>query len=359
MRGFASLVLVLTLAGRSVAQDSTVVIREQSRNGARSRDTTIVIRRDRMLQLARPVNGELRLTLERNLDAARRSGDLARRTLQAFEARPRLGINVDLNARESDKYGAFVTAVTPGGPADKGGIRSGDIITRIGGKSLTSADSIRREASQSVPGLRLIEVVARLAPGKRVEIELRRGSDTRKVTVLPADDDGMAFYAEGMANDVAPHIAGMAATTAPRWVGGSPRGSAAGGAMIAPRLGAVTFDEAPFEARLFETMARGANGNRVSLFNAFGGPLADLELAPLNDKLGSYFGVSEGVLVIDVPEKENLGLIPGDVITAIDGRKVTSPTQLTRVLRTYDPGEEFKIQITRQKRAETLTAKLP
>lgn len=319
MRGFASLVLVLTLAGRSVAQDSAVVIREQSRNNARSRDTTIVIGRDRMLQLARPVNGELRLTLERHLEATRQSGDLARRTLQAFEARPRLGINVDLNARESDKYGAFVTAVTPGGPADKGGIRSGDIITRIGGKSLTSADSIRREASQSVPGLRLVEGVARLAPGKRVEFELRRGSDTRKVTVLPADDDGMAFYAEGMANDVAPRLSGLMATTAPRWVGGT----------------------------------------RLALFNAFGGPLADLELAPLNDKLGSYFGVSEGVLVIDVPVKENLGLLPGDVISAIDGRKVTSPTQLTRVLRTYDPGEEFKIQITRQKHAETLAAKLP
>lgn len=314
MRGLASLVLVLTLAGRSVAQDSAVVIRDQSRNNARSRDTTIVIGRDRMLQLARPVNGESRLALERHLEATRRSGDLARRTLQLFEARPRLGINVDLNARESDKYGAFVTAVTPGGPADKGGIRSGDIITRIGGKSLTSADLIRREASQSVPGLRLVEVVARLAPGKRVEFELRRGSDTRKVTVLPADDDGMAFYAEGMANDVATRLSGLRATTAPRWVG---------------------------------------------VFNAFGGPLADLELAPLNDKLGSYFGVSEGVLVIDVPEKENLGLLPGDVISAIDGRKVTSPTQLTRVLRTYDPGEEFKIQITRQKHAETLTAKLP
>ena len=35
-----------------------------------------------------------------------------------------------------------------------------------------------------------------------------------------------------------------------------------------------------------------------------GGPLADLELAPLNPDLGAYFGTSDGVLVIDAPEKK-------------------------------------------------------
>ena len=44
------------------------------------------------------------------------------------------------------------------------------------------------------------------------------------------------------------------------------------------------------------------------------GVIANLELAPMNEKLGSYFGTSRGVLVISAPEEQNLGLIPGDVM---------------------------------------------
>jgi type II secretory pathway component PulC len=413
MRGICTLGLLLTLAGQAVAQDTSVVIRGVGRNGTSSGDTTIIIRHagqpDRVVHVTGTISGDLRANLERQLEeshramakmheaagvmeartgvlarredemraagmstfarramdtvriremtrnaetVAREARGLAGRTMQVFAARPRLGINVSLVARESDKFGAYVTAVTPGGPADAAGIRTGDIITRIDGKSLTTPDSIRREVGQSLPGLRLIEMVSRLEVGKKVAVELRRGSDTRKVTVLPADDDGWTYYVEGVPG-AAPR-AGVA-------IGGVPGGGGFAGRMtIAPRAGAYSTTEIPLEGQqLFESMARGATGNRLALFNAFGGPLADLELAPLNEKLGNYFGVNEGVLVIDVPEKESLGLVPGDVITAIDGRKVTTPSQLTRILRTYEKGEEFKIQVTRQKRTETLTAKLP
>jgi S1-C subfamily serine protease len=54
-----------------------------------------------------------------------------------------------------------------------------------------------------------------------------------------------------------------------------------------------------------------------------------------------------------------LGLEPGDVIVSVDGRKVTTPSQLMRIVSTYDRGDEFKLQIMRQKRAEALTVKMP
>jgi S1-C subfamily serine protease len=82
-------------------------------------------------------------------------------------------------------------------------------------------------------------------------------------------------------------------------------------------------------------------------------------MATLNAGLGSYFGTTDGVLIINAGEKQELGLIPGDVVTAVDGRKVTSPSQLMRILRTYEQGEEFKLQIMRQKRAESVTGKMP
>lgn len=432
MRILGFLGLALTLAVPAMAQDTSIVIRETSRNSAGSRDTTIIIHRrsqpDETVRVTSKLSRELRTKLERDLEESHRamanvresaravegrqaelahgqarlmrrqldasgqmrelelarptmramdtlrlrelrntnellarSRDLGERSMQVFLAKPRIGVNVAFEARESDRYGAYVTAVTPGGPAAKAGLRAGDIITKIGKQSLTAPDSIRREAGSSVPAFRLLQIVSRLEAGKSVEFEYRRGNDTRKTSLLPADDDGFAYYVEGV-----PGAGANAGTMLPRSGGGAggvfgtlPPGAAAGGRMTVTPRGSVTATDVPFETRFFENFARGATGDRIAMISAFGGPLADLELAPLNEKLGSYFGVTEGVLVIDVPEKDNLGLIPGDVITAIDSRKVSSPSQLFRVLGTYDRGEEFKLQVTRQRRSETISSKAP
>jgi S1-C subfamily serine protease len=82
-------------------------------------------------------------------------------------------------------------------------------------------------------------------------------------------------------------------------------------------------------------------------------------LAPLNEKLGSYFGTSRGVLVISAPEEKNLGLEPGDVVTTVDGRAVATPGELIRVLRTYDRNRQFTMQVMRQKRQQSITTSLP
>ena len=50
--------------------------------------------------------------------------------------RARLGIKVNLQARDTDSLGAYVESVTPNGPAAKAGLRSGDIITKLDGKSV-------------------------------------------------------------------------------------------------------------------------------------------------------------------------------------------------------------------------------
>jgi S1-C subfamily serine protease len=89
-----------------------------------------------------------------------------------------------------------------------------------------------------------------------------------------------------------------------------------------------------------------------------GGPLADLELAPLNSDLGTYFGATDGVLVISAPKDGKLGLKGGDVILAVGDRKPTSPLQLMRILRSYDQNESFKIDILRNRKRETVTANL-
>src|SRR5687768_3881758 len=114
----------------------------------------------------------------------------ADRMLQfVMNRRARLGLKVNLRARETDSIGAFVDAVTPNGPAAKAGIRSGDIITRVDGKSVLSAGAtVSRDARESSPGLRLIELAAALEPNDTISLEYRRGSERKKVTLVTTDE---------------------------------------------------------------------------------------------------------------------------------------------------------------------------
>jgi S1-C subfamily serine protease len=90
----------------------------------------------------------------------------------------------------------------------------------------------------------------------------------------------------------------------------------------------------------------------------YGSPLADLELAPLNPDLGRYFGANEGVLVVSLPKGSELGLKGGDVVLAVDGRKPATPSHFLRILRSYEKGESFKIDILRNHKRETVTGRL-
>lgn len=50
------------------------------------------------------------------------------------------------------KNGVLVNAVTPGGPADKGGLKAGDIITNIDGRSIKDGDDLVNDIANRKPG---------------------------------------------------------------------------------------------------------------------------------------------------------------------------------------------------------------
>ena len=226
--------------------------------------------------------------------------------------RARLGIKVNLQARDTDSLGAYVESVTPNGPAADAGIRSGDIITKVDGHSVMAGGSAERTGGQgqSLPGLRLIELAARLEPGDTIKVEYLRGKERRTASVVTEDEPmSMRVFRRGPPGGMLP---------------------AAGFMELGPDH--------------FEFMA--------------GSPLAELELAPLNPDLGQYFGTSEGVLVIRAPSDPGLGLKGGDVVLAVDGRKPASPSHLLRILRSYERGESFRLDILRNHKRETITASL-
>ena len=241
--------------------------------------------------------------------------------------RARLGIKVNLQARGTDSIGAYVDAVTPSGPAAQAGIRSGDLITKLDGTSVLSrgsAQGVADHQNASLPGLRLIELAARLEPGDTVPIEYRRGKERRTVSVVTADEpdlvtrDGDRF---------------TFAFRGPQMVGG---------ARVAP------------SPDLMDRLEMA--GPHWQFFS--GSPLGRLELAPLNPDLGRYFGTEEGVLVINAPKDSALGLRGGDVVLQVDGREPSGPSHLLRILRSYEVGESFKLDIMRDRKRQTVTARI-
>jgi S1-C subfamily serine protease len=245
------------------------------------------------------------------------------------QRRARLGVTVDMRAGDADSLGATLQSVTPGGPAAKAGLRSGDIVTRIDGKSLVATDNSRSGLDESLPGVRLVEYAAQLKPNATVTIEYLRGGSRLSTSLVTGDEP-------------------LPMITLERFPGG--------GDFNFKVPGGLTMERTPFRG-----MIRGEQlpGGTMSYSFAFGGgPLADLELAPLNPDLGQYFGTTEGVLVINVPKESTLGVKGGDVILGIDGRKATGPGSLLRILRSYDPGDSFKLDVMRNKARTTVTGKL-
>lgn len=74
----------------------------------------------------------------------------------------------------SSSEGALVVDVTPQGPADKGGIKPGDIITQLAGTKVSSVTD-------------LLAVLRQQEPGKTVDVNVRRGSTDQKLQVTLGD----------------------------------------------------------------------------------------------------------------------------------------------------------------------------
>ncbi len=79
-----------------------------------------------------------------------------------------------------------------------------------------------------------------------------------------------------------------------------------------------------------------------------------LELAEMNPELGRYFGVQEGILVVNIAEASPLGLVPGDVVLSIDGRNPHDPAHLRSILASYRADEEVELVVVRDRQRMTV-----
>ncbi|MFF3324705.1 trypsin-like peptidase domain-containing protein [Streptomyces sp. NPDC002889] len=94
---------------------------------------------------------------------------------------PVIGVSLDMKftgdgARVGDKGKDDAAAVTPGGPADKAGIRAGDVITKVDGQLVHSGEE-------------LIVKIRSHRPGDRLELTLERGGKERTLTLTLGSAD--------------------------------------------------------------------------------------------------------------------------------------------------------------------------
>lgn len=67
------------------------------------------------------------------------------RLAQLFAAQPRRGLGAsvaDAAGHVNGTRGAYVGSVRPGSPADKAGLRQGDVIVELGGRPVQGADDL-------------------------------------------------------------------------------------------------------------------------------------------------------------------------------------------------------------------------
>jgi serine protease Do len=96
----------------------------------------------------------------------------------------------DLTAQFGTEKGALIAEVTEDSPADKAGIKSGDIVTRINTTEIRDARH-------------LLLTISKIAPGTEVSVELQREGKARsfKVKLARRDEDALARGENGAAPD--------------------------------------------------------------------------------------------------------------------------------------------------------------
>lgn len=212
--------------------------------------------------------------------------------------RARIGVLLGDRAEVDGRAGVTVEEVTPGGPAAGAGLQAEDIILDLDGQEL----------GEEAPARDLLDAMGDVEPGDTIIVGYARGGERRTARVVAEDTrDLSVVVARSRPGREAFRFEMPSVGVAPRVMG-----------------------ETPIVWRGF-----------------FG---ADVELVDLNPRLGQYFSADEGVLVVDLDDDSTLGLEPGDVILAIDGREVRSAEHARSILRSYAPDEPITFRIVRDQR---------
>jgi len=241
-----------------------------------------------------------------------------------FGASGRLGVTVrDVDKADVEReklpglWGAAIEEVRSESPAERAGLKAGDVMIEFDGERVRSARQLSR-------------LVQETPEGRTVRAGVVRGGSRVDVDITPERSSGATYFGE----------TGRAIERLNRDLRDE-----LGDLRQLDRLRDFNFDFAvPFDF-----------GGRLRT------PRLGIQAQEMTDQLAEHLGAKEGVLVTSVDAgsiADKAGLKAGDVITALDGASVSNVSDLRRRLGRLDDGEDFTIAIVRDREAMTLNGKM-
>jgi serine protease Do len=216
----------------------------------------------------------------------------------------------------SKAEGAVVETVNPNSPAATAGFHEKDVVVEFDGERVRSASHLTRLVTETPVGREV--GVAVMRDGRKMNLHLKTEAGSANSWFDPTFGGMIDRERMREAAEQAGRAAREMGRNLPDMMGGMRDGLSNRG-----RLGVSIYDMTP--------------------------------------ELAESFGVKSGVLVASVVPNSaaaKAGLKAGDVITAVDGKSVTSPADLVNALPTGDGPHEVNVTFVREKQERSVKATL-
>jgi serine protease Do len=247
--------------------------------------------------------------------------------VQLLAGGSRIGVSireVDDDAKSAKGgTGVVVEEVSTESPAEKAGIRKGDVIIEFDGERVRSVRQLTR-------------LVQETPSGRTVEAALLREGQRTTVSITPSE--GNQFNFEGF-DDLGRDYRFRVTPRPP--VPPAPPAAAAPPTPPAPPSPPAIWGFDEFFGR--------TTNSRLGI-----------TVDSLSSQLAEYFGTKDGVLVTSVTDgsaASKAGLKAGDVITSVNGSSVSTPADVRRRILDMNDGDEFTLAVMRDRKALTLKGK--
>ncbi|HTR97703.1 MAG TPA: PDZ domain-containing protein [Candidatus Acidoferrales bacterium] len=283
----------------------------------------------------------------------------------AASARPWLGVYTQSLTGElrdgmglHDGDGVIIDRVVDGSPADRAGLRKGDVIERFNARHVTAPDDLAR-------------LVGNARHDQEVSLSILRDGQERSIDVTlaerPTDEDEMAPPSAPDAPEAPETPETPEAPSAPRAPHAmkfkivTPDGDSDGQTHVY-RMDGDSPDGQGTHDWAQQLPNLGNLGNLGNMrFLGMGRTRLGVRIESLNDDLASALGAPDhdGVLVVGVMKDtpaERAGLRAGDVIRSVDDHSVTDAEGLVRAIA--DAGESASLGVWRKGERRTVEAKL-
>jgi serine protease Do len=199
-----------------------------------------------------------------------------------------------------EEHGVEVTRVEPDSPAEKAGLKVNDVVVEYNGQRVEGTEQF-------------VRLVRETPAGRTAKLTVSRGGTVQTIAATIGARKSVTF-------------------TAPPgdW----------GGVLRGVPMPEVQIPDVPKPMMSWRSSRLGIDGESV------------------DSQLAEYFGVKEGVLVRSVMRDSaaaKAGIKAGDVITKIGDSQVTSPREITSLLRGMRDKKTAPVTLVREKREMTLT----